>query len=583
MGEFAASVEGFGINAQAKVVLTKDGVRIPVALDMPSYFGGITGQAELTVDAKSGLQLGSLNFAIADVDIGVLELQNAHVQYGGGKWDGGATLVIPGPGISVSANVHFADGAFNGGDFEVTEFPGVPVFTDVFLTKVRLGFQLKPTVFTGGVTFGFQPLVDRFTIAVSGDFRIEEGPPFAIQITGAGSVLGVQLATAFFRYSTDGTLIVRGDISIGDPPDGWGIDGGVHFGIIGGDWGGEFKLEGCGFATPFNNAICATVDSAANSKGIAVCIGDVGSVSHDWADSIFDIEPHGGCVASDYLPPVGVRAVPRAGTATTTFTVPSGAKAFDVALDGDGGIPNVTLTGPDGAAIAFGDPRSAKAAQMPGPPQMHVDYLDLRAPAAGTYTVHTAPGSPAITGLRVSRSYATPTARATVGGHGRRRTLRYTVKPVAGVDVQFVEVGPAGDTIIGTAKGTKGKLRFRSGAGPGGRRTINARAVVDGLAQTSTVVARYTAPAIPKPQAVRHLRAARKSGSLRVSFKSAAGAKTYSVKVLLSDGRGLLRTLKASKHRLSVPKVGKHVRAKVTVTAIAFDGRHGPARKVRLR
>ena len=31
-----------------------------------------------------------------------------------------------------------------------------------------------------------------FTIAVSGDFRIEQGPPFAIQITGTGSVLGLQ-------------------------------------------------------------------------------------------------------------------------------------------------------------------------------------------------------------------------------------------------------------------------------------------------------------------------------------------------------------------------------------------------------
>ncbi len=220
---------------------------------------------------------------------------------------------------------------------------------------------------------------------------------------------------------------------------------------------------------------------------------------------------------------------------------------------------------------------------MPGNAPGHTDYVGLREPAAGIYTVQTTPGSPAIVGLRVSRGYATPTATATVDGRGRRRTLRYTVKPVAGVDMQFVEAGPAGDTIIGLAKGTKGTLRFRSGAGPGGRRTIIARAVVDGLAETSAVVAHYTAPAIPKPRPVGHLRISRTRGSLRIRFSGAAGAKTYTVKVLLSDGRGLQRTLKASKAGLSIPKVGKRVRVQVTVTPVGPDGRRGPARTARLR
>ena len=145
MNEFAANVEGFGINAQAKVVLTKDGVRIPIDLKMPDYFGGITGHADLIVDAKSGLHLDSLNFNIADVDIGALELKDAHVNYMsvGEKWDGGATVIVPGPGVTVSAEVHFDHGSFNGGNFSVKEFPGIPVFTDVFLGEIRIGFQLR--------------------------------------------------------------------------------------------------------------------------------------------------------------------------------------------------------------------------------------------------------------------------------------------------------------------------------------------------------------------------------------------------------------------------------------------------------
>jgi hypothetical protein len=392
-------------------------------------------------------------------------------------------------------------------------------------------------------------------------------------------VLGIQIATAFFRYSTDGTLIVSGDITIGDPNT-LGIEGGLRFGIIGTQWGGEFQVRGCAFGTALTDPICVKATADANNHGIAVCLGDVGGVTHDWADSIFVVEPHiGSCPADAYRPPAGVRrALPRAGTATTTFAVSPGAKAFNVALDGDGGVPNVTLAGPDGKPIAFGDPRSAKAAQIPGIGPVHTDYVGLREPAAGTYTVQTTPGSPAITGLRVSRGYATPTATATVGGTGRRRTLHYTVKPVAGVGVQFVEAGPAGDTVIGMAKGTSGTLHFRSGAGPGGRRTITARAVRDGLAMTSAVVARYTAPAIPRPGAVGGLRLARSGGALSIRFTAASGAKTYIVKVLLSDGRGLQRTLNASQRRLSIPRVSKGVHAKVTVTPVGPDGRHGPAK-----
>jgi len=76
-----------------------------------------------------------------------------------------------------------------------------------------------------------------------------------------------------------------------------------------------------------------------------------------------------------------------------------------------------------------------------------------------------------------------------------------------------------------------------------------------------------------------HARARRKRRPRRAAT-AASGAKTYVVKVLLSDGRGLQRTLKASQRRLSIPRVGKGVHAKVTVTPVGPDGRHGPARRI---
>jgi hypothetical protein len=585
MKEFSANVEGFGISAQAKVVLTKDGVLIPVDLKMPGYFGGITGHADLVVDARSGLHLNSLNFNIADVDIGAVEIKDANVQYTstGEKWDGGATLIVPGPGVTVGAQLHFAHGVFNGGNFRLAEFPGILVFSDVWLNEIRLGFQLDPVVFSGGVTFGFQPIgpPDTYAIGVRGDFQIEAGPPVAVQIAGSGAVFGIDIAHALFRYSSDGTLRILGDVTIGEPTT-LSISGALKFGIIGKAFGGSIDASACAFGG------CTRVAVAANQRGLAVCLGPPGSISHDWADPVYDITIHLiKCVADRYGPPAGTSAVRSAsgGASGQTFTVPAGASAYSVALAGNGGVPRVSLLDPAGTPIAFGDPRNkaTAAVSVPGNPESNTTYVGLNHPKAGTYTLVPVAGSPAIAGLEVSRGYDTPKVTATLGGTGRKRTLRYRVSGNApGTAIVFVERGPAGDVRIGTAKRARGTLHFASGKGPGGRRQILAEATRGGPPLTSVAVAYYTAPAIPRPGAVGHLRATRTRGALSVLFTGATGAKTYTVKILLSDGRGLQRTLTASRHGLSIPRVGKGVRAKVTVTPVGPDGRRGTARRASL-
>ena len=583
MNKFAANVEGFGINAQAKVVLTANGVSIPIDLKMPDYFGGITGHADLTVDAQSGLHLDSLNFNIADVDIGAVELKDAHVNYmsQGEKWDGGATLIVPGPGISVSAEVHFDHGGFNGGNFRVREFPGIPVFTDVFLGEIRIGFQLRPVVFTGGVTFGFEPIAppDLYAIGVRGDFQIEAGPPVAVQISGSGSVFGIDIAHAFFRYSSDGTLRILGDVTIGDPAS-LGLSGALKFGIVGKLFGGSIEAHVCALS------FCADTGVAANQNGLAVCVGP-GSISHDWSDPIYDITIYPiKCVADRYGAPAGTSAVRRAngGAPGQTFVVPAGATAYSVAVTGAAGTPRVGLLDPAGAPVAFGSPRdrAARAVNVAGTPRSDTTYVGLNHPKPGTYTIVPAAGSPAISSLQVSRGYDTPRVTARLGGKGRHRTLRYRISGNApGTTIVFVERGPAGDVRIGTATGGTGSLRFTSGKGPGGRREILAEATRGGPPLTSSRLAAYTAPAIPGPGAAGHLRVARVGGRLRIRFTRAPAAASYLIKVLVSDGRGLQLT-RTSAGTVSIPRVGRGVRAKVTVIAVGPDGRRGPSRRTNL-
>jgi hypothetical protein len=105
----------------------------------------------------------------------------------------------------------------------------------------------------------------------------------------------------------------------------------------------------------------------------------------------------------------------------------------------------------------------------------------------------------------------------------------------------------------------------------------------DGLVWVAPVVARYTAPPLPRPSAVPHLRASRSGSRLTVRFGPAAHATRYVVKVLLSDGRGLQRTQQARVRRLVVPKVARGTRARVTVTAIGVDGQRGAAQRATVR
>ncbi len=53
-GQYQANVLGFDVAAGVPVILTKDGVRIPVDVELPTAFGGFTGHAELLARTGAG-------------------------------------------------------------------------------------------------------------------------------------------------------------------------------------------------------------------------------------------------------------------------------------------------------------------------------------------------------------------------------------------------------------------------------------------------------------------------------------------------------------------------------------------------
>src|SRR5690606_6489035 len=173
---------------------------------------------------------------------------------------------------------------------------------------------------------------------------------------------------------------------------------------------------------------------------------------------------------------------------------------------GEGGVPDVELIAPSGAAMA---PAAVHASPATG-----ALYLAVRRPARGTWTLRARPGSPAIAGLAVARQ-VTPAsvARARVTGKGRgKRVLAYRARIGAGQSITFVERGRSGTRVIGTARTGARRLTFTPGPGAGGRREIVALIAQDGLVRREAVVARYTAPPPLRPAAPRTLRLSRSGG-----------------------------------------------------------------------
>src|SRR5262249_52263599 len=85
-----------------------------------------------------------------------------------------------------------------------------------------------------------------------------------------------------------------------------------------------------------------------------------------------------------------------------------------------------------------------------------------------------------------------------------------------------------------------------------------------GIDRPSFTVARYVAPA-PRVAAPRGLRVARHGSTLAVRWRRAAGAASYVVVVVTSDGRRTLRI--AVRPRITIPGIPAEARGKVQVSA----------------
>ena len=551
MSKFQAKVEGFPVAGHLPIVLAAgNSVTLPLQLKLPHAFGSQTANTTLGGKQDAGLDLTTLTIGPFDADIDGVGLTNVGLKFTNGTtWTGMATLNFPGPyPFKMTAQVTFVDGGYKDGHIDVSSYPGVPVFEGVYLTQLGFGLGLDPTTISGDATFGAVPLgVDEaFAISVRGDFHIKFGNPFVITIEGAGSVVSTEVADATLKYDSSIGFSAKAHAEIGGSTAGIIADASLGVGKVAGHlrWGGSasLQLEVFGFTKHI-------ADIAVNDHGVGLCFPTpipvgldsdldpifTATVVHDWDDDPF-LDVSAGCNVAAYgnpLDPAGRVRAAQAGP--QQFTVPAGAAAEDLRVRGMGGAPAITVTDPTGKVVP-GKPFADDGTQAA--------YFRMVKPAPGTYTV-TAGVGPPIASVSTAQGYGTPVATAKViRDKGRNRVLSFKIKKRdPNVSVQFVEQLADGTTqILGESEGSSGKLHFKAGPGPGGRRNIIAADILpDESIGSSKVIAHYTAPK-PSPAGRPGKITVKRSGTgLKVTFRKASNAVRYIVraKVARRDGRPL--------------------------------------------
>ena len=601
MSQYAAELDGFPIDAKIDVKLTADGVRIPVDLKLPAVFGGITGHAELVADRAGGLHVGAIAISISNAPIGPL-LADFNVSYDSQHdiWVGGGKLSFPPrpAGLVLSADVSFASGHFVQGMIDIKPFGyGLPVFTDVYIDDIHGGLQLEPhTVITAGVGIGVIPIgtPTQFTntIQINGDIAVTIADPFKIEVNGAASLLGIPIDTAHLLFISNGYVSLDGAFDFKfDPVE---VTAGINavvdlpHRLFSAEFKADMQLLGYSMSS---------VDGIISSSGIALC-GDLPvppfsrvTIGHHWSHDYTDLIPSfdflrlHSCDLSGYR----VTASPARATAAVAglgIRLPH-TRAVNIAVRGAGATPVVVLTAPSGkqivpavstlqgAAAALAAPGGPPAAAFTVPSKA-TTVVVLRDPAAGTWRVAAAPGSPAIAGLAESHTLPDAAIHGRIVGQGRRLRLAYTLHARPGMTVSFAEIGGRVLHSIGTARGDRGKVSFAPADGPAGTRRIVALITQDGLPRPRVVLASYRAPGPLRAGRVPKLRVSIRGHTLRISFGPASNAASYRIRISSTDGKHRLLLASATHRLVSLSGLGPGAAATATVTAIAADGGSGP-------
>jgi hypothetical protein len=429
-----------------------------------------------------------------------------------------------------------------------------------------------------GPDLDLEPIFKGPPVELDGGVTLYLCQPKSIEISGVGSVVGVPLADASVKYTwSTGKIDLAGNVNLTLGP--LVVAAGItdsFFDTAGGTWQVEAtgKLKLPQFA---GVALNGQGDIVFSSSGVAACFGPPGArygVAQHWNQPVKSFD--GDCDVGPYR---AAGATSARVSAVGQFSIPGHERIALIELHGGTAPPEASLRGPGGERIDMpingGGLQSSRAVVL-ADPKTDTSYVILFSPAAGDWTVVPEQSGPPPS-VRVADGVPPVEVSARVSGRGARRLLSWSLRPLPGQRVTFVELGAGTVHTLASTDLAHGRLTFRPAGGAGRARRIEALVDENGLPRDQLVVGRFTAPLAPKLGAVKKLRL---SGSL-LRWSPEVGAVEYSL--LLRSTGGATFSSVTSHPSLRVPASMRHQPLAVSISALGANSVAGPPRTTVVR
>lgn len=605
---FGVRLLGFPVSGEAELVFKRGGrLELPANLKLPSFWDGRTARTVLKAN-NLGFDLASVSLDVPQFNLGLLDMLPFKVRYGGDNpfvFEGETELELPPLGTpSLKAGFRLEDGEFAEATGDLSFGPaGVPIVPPVFLQTI--GFSIhalpKPAYLEGraGLIAGPQ-IAGVAAVGVDGALRytFPDPGPAVIEILAKVKVVGLEIGDGFIRYASNGVFSFGGQVVLD-----------LAAVAVRGGFGGFIDIPESRFQISADVSvtvlgITAGGEFIASTKGIGTCAGledvpvpfppfqvDI-EAGFTWDYESFPTPMLFSCTLDDIRedrPP----GSPRAAGAGRVITLEQRDRPAVIIVEGSGTAPRLRVTNPAGEAV-----ESSEGGSMAGQggnmtvmslPEANRTFVQVTNPAAGDYRIDRLPNSAPIANVKHGYDPVPLRISGRVSGRGRGpRTLSYQVDGLeAGTTVEFAERGGAGSVpaggIIGSARASRGTIRFRPAPGPGGRREITALVSRGDIPETNNGVTAYTAPGPPRPTRVRGIRAKLTGRRLRVTWGRSRDAREYRVRVgLRTDGRVV--QMDTRRRSLTLNGVDAPDVATITVTGIRpVEGTAGRPAKTTVR
>ena len=316
-----------------------------------NYVGSVSVAAGFTADNDHGSNFSQLEIKVAKLEAAGVELKDVSIKWKeGGTWSGSATLTLRfASAYSLTAGIGLKDGdlaSLNGavGNLNVAVSPGV------YLQSIGFGWERNPLALSGTVGFSAGPSVaGKTAVSVNGTFKAKLDDPLVFEVNGNAKLADkFSLGNVFMRYSSNGLFELGGKLN-------WDLEVAYVNGEVNGFVDGldaaelEGQVHAC-IRIPWAPDPCAGGGFIVSNIGIAACVdvylGSVG-IGYEWGGD-FDLW-WGSCDLGPWRPayPKGARI-----SAANSFQLRAGLPSAAFAVEGAGGAPDVTLTGPHGKTIS---------------------------------------------------------------------------------------------------------------------------------------------------------------------------------------------------------------------------------------